>query len=129
MSASQGSILKGCFLFSFLALPRMLKDWQPLKYMHRGSLAVIPQIHSLLNFHIVLGLQGHLSLKHPLPPSTSSISFVLILLPLDRADVIPGPSCHPWLLMHHFNDTADTYTVLLIFLHYSFHWSGLLRSF
>lgn len=155
MSALQGSILKGCFLFSWAALPRMLKDWQPLspeqrqeghagprqqvhlppcvshpgpvwcawnsalllfwtlcfsfsqqpvhglalpvvfllvstfKCMHRDSLAVIPQIHSFLNFYIVLGLQGHLSLKHSLLPFTSSIPCTLILLPLVR-DVSNG---------------------------------------
>lgn len=66
------------------------------KCMHRDSLAVIPQIHSFLNFHIVLCLQGHLLHMHSLPPSTSPIPSTLILLLLVRG--MSNSSHHPWSL-------------------------------
>lgn len=92
------------------------------KYMHRDSLAAIPQIHSFLNFYTVVSPQGHRYVCTPsLPPPSLFLSPHSVAVgqrhEQQTAHIIPGPSHHPWPLMHHFNDIAATYTVLLKFLH------------
>lgn len=120
---SAGTPLVLCNSLCILYFWRFFFSCSISKYMLRESPAVISLsfpslivtflfIYRIIHYYV---LPTHPPI-HPLPISFSSFCQSRVWA---MAHVIPGPSgpsCHPWPLMHRFNDTADTYTVLK-FLH------------